>query len=230
MSDHIVSAFTDELDRLAADILRMGGIVETMILDACSAVNKNDVNVARDVIARDAQVDKIEAEVERQIVSLIARRQPMAHDLRAVFSALKVVGELERIGDLSKNIAKRTQQLDANVGLSMRKGIFRMASPVSRQLNMVLDAYATGNASAAKAVWEGDDDIDQHYNSLFREMLTYMIEDPRTIGAGAHMLFMAKNLERIGDHCTNIAEFVYFQATGEYLLSTDRPKTPQLDG
>ena len=123
-----------------------------------------------------------------------------------------------------------TLRLDENVGASMRKGIYRMASPVSRQLNMVLDAYATGNASEAKAVWEGDEDIDQHYNSLFREMLTYMIEDPRTIGAGAHMLFMAKNLERIGDHCTNIAEFVYFQATGEYLLSTDRPKTPHLDG
>ena len=230
MSDHIVSAFTDELDKLAADILRMGGIVETMILDACSAVNKNDVELAREVVARDPQVDKLEADVERQIVSLIARRQPMAHDLRAVFSALKVVGELERVGDLSKNIAKRAQRLDENVGPSMRKGIYRMASPVSRQLNMVLDAYATGNASAAKAVWEGDDDIDQDYNSLFREMLTYMIEDPRTIGAGAHMLFMAKNLERIGDHCTNIAEFVYFQATGEYLLSTDRPKTPQIDG
>ena len=211
MSDHIVSAFTDELDKLAADILRMGGIVETMILDACAAVNSNDVDLARNVVARDEQVDKIEADVERQIVSLIARRQPMAHDL-------------------SKNIAKRTQRLDENVGASMRKGIYRMASPVSRQLNMVLDAYATGNAAAAKAVWEGDEDIDQHYNSLFREMLTYMIEDPRTIGAGAHMLFMAKNLERIGDHCTNIAEFVYFQATGEYLLSTDRPKTPHLDG
>jgi phosphate transport system protein len=208
----------------------MGGIVETMILDASAAVDGNDLDLAREVVARDPEVDQLEAEIERQIVSLIARRQPMAHDLRAVFAALKVVGELERIGDLSKNIAKRTQRLDKIVGPAMRRGIVRMASPVSRQLNMVLDAYATGNAAAAKAVWEGDDDIDQHYNSLFREMLTYMIEDPRTIGAGAHMLFIAKNLERIGDHCTNIAEFVYFQATGDNLLSTERPKTPQIDG
>ena len=226
MSEHIVSAFTDELDKIAADLMRMGGIVETMILDSCLSVEKNNQDMARDVISRDPDVDRLEEEVERQIVSLIARRQPMAHDLRSVFAALKTAGELERIGDLSKNIAKRTRLLDPSVPLAMRQGVARMARPVSLQLHMVLDAYATGNADAAKTVWESDDDIDQHYNSLFREMLTYMIEDPRTIGAGAHMLFMAKNLERIGDHCTNIAEFIYFQITGEYLIPHERPKTP----
>jgi phosphate transport system protein len=116
--------------------------------------------------------------------------------------------------------------LDDAVPSMMRHGVARMARPVSLQLHSVLDAYATSNAETAKMVWESDDDIDQHYNSLFREMITYMIEDPRTIGAGAHMLFMAKNLERIGDHCTNIAEFIYFQITGEYLMPHERPKAP----
>lgn len=226
MSEHIVSAFTEELENIASDILRMGGIVETMILDACRAVEKDNEILARDVISRDPEVDRLEEEIERQIVSVIARRQPMAHDLRSVFSALKLAGELERIGDLSKNIGKRALMLDDHVSASMRAGVARMAYPVSRQLNLVLDAYASGNAAAAKTVWESDEDIDQHYNSLFREMITYMIEDPRTIGAGAHMLFMAKNLERIGDHCTNIAEFVYFQTTGEYLIPHERPKVP----
>ena len=226
MSDHIVSAFTDELEKIAADLMKMGGIVETMILDSCSAVDRNDHVLARQVIERDPSVDRLEEEVERQIVSLIARRQPMAHDLRSVFSALKTAGELERIGDLSKNIGKRATMLDGSVSQAMRHGVARMAQPLSHQLNLVLDAYATGNAEIAKTVWESDDDIDQHYNSLFREMLTYMIEDPRTISAGAHMLFMAKNLERIGDHCTNIAEFIYFQITGEYLIPHERPKSP----
>ena len=224
MADHIVSAFTDELDRLSADILRMGGIVEQMIADAASAVLHNDVQLAGDVIERDHQVDQIEGDVERQIVSLIARRQPMAHDLRSVFAALKVSGELERVGDLSKNMSKRALGLEAAVFPAMRSGVARMAQPVARQLHLVLDAYASGNAAAAKAVWESDDEIDQHYNALFREMLTYMIEDPRSISDGAHMLLMAKNLERIGDHCTNIAEFVYFQVTGEHLVQQDRPK------
>jgi phosphate transport system protein len=224
MSDHIVSAFTEELDRLSADILRMGGIVEKMIVDSCKAVLHNDLALAAEVIDRDPEVDRMEAELERQIVSLIARRQPMAHDLRSVFAALKVVGELERIGDLSKNIGKRALSLDAAVSPAMRSGVARMAQPVSRQLHQVLNAYASANAAEAKAVWESDDEIDQHYNALFREMLTYMIEDPRSISDGAHMLFMAKNLERIGDHCTNIAEFVYFQITGENLIPQERPK------
>lgn len=224
MSDHIVSAFTEELDRLSADILRMGGIVEKMIVDSCKAVLHNDLDLAAEVIDRDPEVDRMEAELERQIVSLIARRQPMAHDLRSVFAALKVVGELERIGDLSKNIGKRALSLDTAVSPAMRSGVARMAQPVSRQLHQVLNAYASANAADAKAVWESDDEIDQHYNALFREMLTYMIEDPRSISDGAHMLFMAKNLERIGDHCTNIAEFVYFQITGENLIPQERPK------
>lgn len=228
MSDHIVSAYSDELDKLSSDIMRMGGIVETMIADACRALNINDAALAKEVIERDPQVDLIEAEVEKQIVSLIARRQPMGHDLRMILSALKIASELERIGDLSKNIAKRTLRLDDFVSAEMRNAILRMSRPVSRQLNEVLDAYASGNAPLAKTVWSSDDDIDQHYNAVFREMVTYLIEDPRRISAGAHMLFIAKNLERIGDHCTNIAEFVYYQAVGDYLSTQERPKLDQV--
>lgn len=228
MSDHIVSAYSDELDKLSSDIMRMGGIVETMITDSCRALSANDSVLAKEVIARDPQVDAIESDVEKQIVSLIARRQPMGHDLRMILSALKVSNELERIGDLSKNIAKRALRLDDHVSMEMRNAIQRMSRPVARQLNEVLDAYASGNAVLAKNVWSSDDDIDQHYNAVFREMITYLIEDPRRITAGAHMLFIAKNLERIGDHSTNVAEFVYYQAVGEYLSTTDRPKLDQV--
>lgn len=228
MSDHIVSAYSDELDKLSSDIMRMGGIVETMITDSCRALSANDAVLAREVIARDPQVDVIESEIEKQIVSLIARRQPMGHDLRMILSALKTSNELERIGDLSKNIAKRALRVDDYVSSEMRNAILRMSRPVARQLNEVLDAYATGNSALARNVWSSDDDIDQHYNAVFREMVTYLIEDPRRISAGAHMLFIAKNLERIGDHCTNIAEFVYYQAVGEYLSTMERPKLDQV--
>jgi phosphate transport system protein len=204
--------------------MKMGGIVETMISDASRAVAANDFQLAEEVVARDPLVDAIEAESERQIVSIIARRQPMGHDLRTILSAMKISGELERIGDLSKNIARRAQRLDENVNSEMRNAIVRMAQPVSTQLREVLNAYAASSAERAKAVWNSDDDIDLHYNSVFREMLTYLVEDPRRISGGAHMLFMAKNLERIGDHCTNIAEFVYYQAVGEYLSELERPK------
>lgn len=228
MADETASTLPDELEKIASDLLRMGGLAEAMILDACEAVRKDDAGLANSVVARDPQVDALEAEVEKQIIALIARRQPQADDLRAVLAALKVAAELERIGDLSRNIAKRSQQLGDNLGNAMRNGIMRMGQAVSLQLKNVLDAYSSVDEVAARAVWEGDEDIDQFYNSLFREMLTYMIEDPRLIGAGAHVLFMAKNLERVGDHCTNIAEFVHFQATGNYLDSSERPKSPEL--
>lgn len=227
-TENIVSSFTDELEQIASDLLRMGGIAESMILDACEAVSKDDKALAQRVVAQDPEVDALEADVEKQIMVVIAKRQPTAQDLRTVMSALKVAGELERVGDLSRNIAKRSMELDDNLGNAMRNGIMRMGRAVSRQLNDVLDAYSANDEIAARTVWEGDDDIDQFYNSLFREMMTYMIEDPRTISAGAHILFMAKNLERVGDHCTNIAEFVHFQATGSYLIPSERPKSPNV--
>jgi phosphate transport system protein len=199
-----------------------------MIVDSTRALSANDLELAREVVLRDLLLDVIESDAERQIVSLIARRQPMGHDLRMILSAMKISSELERIGDLAKNIAKRAQRLDDNVNDEMRNAIVRMSKPVSRQLNNVLNAYASASPEKAKLVWESDDDIDNHYNSVFREMLTYLVEDPRRITAGAHMLFMAKNLERIGDHCTNIAEFVYYQVVGDYLSELERPKQDQV--
>ena len=227
---HIVSAFSEELEHLSADLLRMGGIAETMITDACRAVMNSDVLLAEETAARDDEVDEIEADAERRIVRLLALRQPMATDLRSVVAALKVSSELERVGDLSKNIAKRVPALTAGDPGGVLKGIERMGQAVCVQLHSVLDAYSGADANLALSVWAGDEDIDQHYNSLFREVLTYMTEDPRMISAGAHLMFIAKNLERIGDHCTNIAEIVHYQVTGDYLASNARPKAPLLEG
>lgn len=230
MSSHIVSAFSEELEQLSADLLRMGGIAETMISDSCRAVVTGNVALANEVAARDDDVDEIEADCERRIVRLLALRQPMATDLRAVVAALKVSSDLERVGDLSKNIAKRVSALDGQDVPSAMKGIERMGQAACQQLHAVLDAYSQNDADLALRVWAGDEDIDQHYNSLFREVLTYMMEDPRMISVGAHLMFIAKNLERIGDHCTNIAEIVHYQVTGTYLASNARPKAPLLEG
>lgn len=230
MSSHIVSAFSEELEHLSADILRMGGIAESMIADACRAVVTSDLALADDTAARDDEVDTIEADLERRIVRLLALRQPMATDLRSVVAALKVSSELERIGDLSKNISKRVAPLDGVDIASALKGIERMGRGVNQQLHSVLDAYSESDANRALQVWAGDEDIDQHYNSLFREVLTYMMQDPRMIGAGAHLMFIVKNLERIGDHCTNIAEIIHYQVTGTYLASSARPKAPLIEG
>lgn len=227
MNDHIVTAFTDELEQLSADLLRMGGLSEAMIMDACSATLLGDLVAAAAVIERDREVDELEAGVEQRIMEIIARRQPMARDLREVLAALKVANELERVGDLSKNIAKRASALGNLSNRDVLKGVNRMGMAVASQLAGVLDAYRNRDERLARRFWEADEDIDQLYNSYFREVLTYMIEDPRTIGDGAHILFMAKNLERIGDHATNIAELIYFFVTGDYLDAQERPK---LDG
>jgi len=230
MADHIVSAFSDELEHLSADVLRMGGIAESMISDAARAIVTGDHDLAAETSDRDDLLDQLEADIERRIVRLLALRQPMASDLRSVVAALKVSTDLERIGDLSKNIAKRSRELSDGDLQSALKGVQRMADDVGRQLHAVLDAYSGSSASGALRVWTGDEDIDQHYNSLFREVLTFMMEEPRRITAGAHLMFIAKNLERIGDHCTNIAEVVHYQVTGDYLASNARPKAPLLDG
>ena len=227
MSDHIVSAFSEELEHLSADILRMGGIAESMIADSCRALVTGDLKLADTTVERDGLVDDMEADIERRIIRLLALRQPMAADLRAVVAALKVSADLERIGDLSKNIAKRASEV-SGCEFAALKGIERMGRAVSGQLHDVLDSYSEADADMALRVWSGDEDVDQHYNSLFREVLTYMMEDPRMISAGAHLMFVAKNLERVGDHCTNIAEIVHYQVTGEYLASSERPKAPLL--
>lgn len=228
MNEHIVTAFTDELKNLSADILRMGGLAEAMIMDACNATVAADTDRAKEIVDSDKNVDMLEADIERRITEILARRQPMARDLRDVLAALKISNELERIGDLSKSIAKRAGVMQEVQTRSVLNGLPRMGRLVAAQLASVLDAYGNHDPELALRVWENDEDIDHYYNSYFREVLSYMIEDPRTISAGAHILFMAKNLERIGDHATNIAELIYFGVTGDYLNERERPKLDQV--
>ena len=229
MNAKIATTHSNDLEALSADILRMGGLVESMISGACSAAAIVSIDAANAIIARDREVDALEADIERRISTILAVHQPVDLDLRDVLAALKISNDLERVGDLSKNIAKRTKQLaDSNVAYVL-KGLQRMGTAATTQLTDVLDAYRNRDADQALSVWRGDEDIDQFYNSYFQEILTSMTEDPRTIVAGAHILFMAKNVERIGDHATNIAELVYFSVTGEYLDGTKRPKADRID-
>lgn len=228
MSEHTVRSFSADLEDLTGDIARMGGLAEDMLSDAIQAISTRDLALAETVVARDPQVDNLQIEAEKKILRLLALRQPFARDLRLVISALKIAAELERIADLAKNIAKRAKVLDTIEPTAALKGVARMGRLVTSQLKHVLDAYAALEKEAANKVWERDEEVDEHYQSLFREVVTYMIEDPRTISACAHLLFVAKNLERIGDHCTNIAEEIHFLVTGEQ-LPTDRPKVDALN-
>ena len=228
MPSHTLKAFTSELNALTSDVLRMGGMAEAMITDMATAFARGDSELARSVIQRDAEVNALETRLEREITRLLALRQPVAQDLRGIIAALKVSNDLERIGDLAKNVCKRLIAMGEEHGATGQKSVERMSRAVRLQLNTVLDAYATQNAQEAIDVWQHDEEIDEHYNSMFREVLTYMMEDPRKISQGAHLLFIAKNLERIGDHCTNIAEEVHFFVTGEDMPMA-RPKLPDLE-
>lgn len=227
MTEHTVRSFSQDLEELSGDIARMGGLTEDMLSDAVKAVAMRDLALAETVVARDPQIDALQVEVEKKILRLLALRQPLARDLRQTISAMKISYELERIGDLAKNIAKRAKVVDTIEPSGPLKGVARMGRLVGAQLKRVLDAYAALETAAAGRVWSRDEEVDEHYQSLFREVLTYMMEDPRTISACAHLLFVAKNLERIGDHCTNIAEEIHFLVTGEQ-LPTDRPKIDAL--
>ena len=227
MQRHTVKAFTTELNALTSDVLRMGGLAEQMIADMATAFARGVVELAERVIETDKEVDELENRLEREIMRLLALRQPVAQDLRGIVAALKVSNDLERIGDLSKNICKRMIAMAGDHGQTGAKSVERMSRAVRLQLKNVLDAYSTENAEEAVSVWMQDDEIDEHYNSMFREVLTYMMEDPRKISLGAHLLFIAKNLERIGDHCTNIAEVVHFFVTGDDLPLT-RPQVSEI--
>ncbi len=215
MTEHIVKSFDDELDELTAEVARMGGLAEKLLSDALDAAVARDGDLAKEVIARDKEIDALQLDLERRVILLLALRQPMASDLRRTFSALKISGDLERIGDLAKNIAKRSLILNESRPMSLTRSVHRMGHVVSNMLKEVLDAYTTADVDLAVDVWRRDDEIDAHYNSLFRELLTYMMEDSKTITMCTHLLFMAKNLERIGDHGTNIAENVYYLVKGE---------------
>ena len=228
MADHIVKAYDEELNHLAADVARMGGLAEAEVSDALDTVTHRDLTLVQTVIERDLKLDALDTEIERRAIRLIALRQPVAQDLRRTVAAMKIAQNLERIGDLAKNIAKRGAVLaDTEPVTPLTRSIERMGRLVAGRLKEVLDAYTTGDLERAISVWSQDDEVDEHYDSLFRELLTYMMGDPRTITAGAHLLFIAKNLERIGDHATNIAEIVHYEISGEE-LPTERPKWDSL--
>ncbi len=223
MTEHTVKAFTEELDALTQEVARMGGLAETAINDSLAAVIRRDTELAQTVIERDVRIDAAQREIERRAIKLFALRQPMAGDLRVVLTAWRIAGELERVGDLARNIAKRSLILNQSEPIGLARSVERMGKLAAAHLKQVLDAYAARDVQAAIGVWFQDDNIDAHYNSLFRELLTYMIEDPRTIGSCTHLLFIAKNIERIGDHGTNIAEYIHFLVTGEE-IATQRPR------
>jgi phosphate transport system protein len=229
MNEHIVKSYEDELNTLTAECARMGGLTEAQVGDALDAVVRRDQQMAETVVTRDERLDLLQADIERKAIRLIALRQPMANDLRKTVAAMKIAMNLERCGDLAKNIAKRTLVLTASEPMApLTRSIERMGRLVLGRLKDVLDAYTASDLDRALAVWSRDDEVDEHYNSLFRELLTYMMGDPRTITACAHLLFVAKNMERIGDHATNIAEIIHYEITGEEMIAADRPKTDAL--
>ena len=224
MSEHIVKAYGEELAHLAAEVARMGGLAESEVADAIDTVVRRDLTLAQSVIERDQRLDALDSEIERKAIRLIALRQPVAQDLRRAVAAMKIASNLERCGDLAKNIAKRGVVLAESEPITpLTRSIERMGRLVLGRMKDVLDAYTASEVERAIGVWSRDDEVDEHYNAIFRELLTYMMGDPRTISACAHLLFIAKNLERIGDHATNIAEIVHYELTGEE-LPAERPK------
>jgi phosphate transport system protein len=223
---HIVKAFSEELEQLSADVAAMGGLAESLVSDALEAAATRDGDLAADVVARDVQVDAMQRDIEKKIIRLLALRHPIAQDLRVCIAALKIVSDLERVGDLAKSIARRVPTLNDSEPTAFAASVDRMGKLVLSHLHEVLDAYATGETARAVAVWERDDDVDEHYNALFRELVRAMSNDPSMIGPGAHLLFIAKNLERIGDHATNVAEVIHYLVTGRELAS-ERPRGPR---
>ena len=225
---HIVSAFDNDLQVLQSKISEMGGLAEELLSHALEAVQRRDADLAAQVVERDKALDRMEANLEQLAIRLLALRQPVAVDLRETIAALKIASTLERIGDLSKNIARRSQFLSRNQPIRLAAPVVRMGRQTLVQLTEVLDAYTARDTALAVAVWRRDVEIDETYNSLFRELITYMMEDPRTIGMCSQLMFVAKNLERIGDHTTFIAEMAYYVVEGEP-LGDDRPKGEPID-
>jgi phosphate transport system protein len=226
VSGHTLKAFDEDIERLRALISQMGGLAEHAIGEAMRCLIRRDLDGALHVVQEDKKLDALEIETERHAVQLIALRAPMAGDLRDVVAALKISGVVERIGDYAKNIARRVPLLE-NVGkiepISLLPEMARIATGM---VHDVLDAFVERDAAAAVRVCERDQAVDDFYDSIFRTLLTHMMENPHNIGQSAHLLFVAKNLERVGDHATNIAEMVFYAATGEHMA--DRPgKSPK---
>jgi phosphate transport system protein len=224
MSEHTVRAYDKELETLGQKIAEMGGIAEKMLSDAMDALSDFDTKLAQETINSDPRLDLLQREIEEQAILTIARRQPMAMDLREIIATIRISNDLERIGDLAKNIAKRAIKISTDVRIPRAIiGLKSMHESAAILLKDVLDAYAQRDAERARGVWVYDADLDALEDSIFRDLLTFMMEDPRNISFCAHLLFCSKNIERIGDHATNIAETVVYLVTGE-TLPIDRPK------
>jgi phosphate transport system protein len=227
---HTVKAFDQDLNELRALISQMGGIAEHAISESMRCLMQRDIDGARLVVEADKKLDQLEAEAERSVVRLIALRAPMADDLRDVVAALKIAGVVERIGDYAKNIARRAELLEGGGRIKPVSMLPEMARIAGEMVHNVLDAFVERDASKAQAVCERDKALDDFYNSIFRALLTFMMENPQNITESAHLLFVARNLERVGDHATNIAEMVYFAATGERLAEREKGGNPAIAG
>src|SRR5437764_964347 len=224
MPEHTSKAFDADLQELTRMVAEMGGLAEKQDADSVDALLRRDAVSAQLIVGADPRIDALQHEIEEKAILTIARRQPMAVDLRDVVGALRVANDLERIGDLAKNIGKRVVALNGEFSpTKVIRGVEHMAKLVLGQLKQVLDSYARRDVAKAMEVWRGDEEVDAVNNSLFRELLTYMMEDPRNITFCTHLLFCAKNIERMGDHATNIAETIYYIAEG-HALTDERPK------
>jgi len=222
MAEHTVKAFDEDITRLRGLIAEMGGLAELASQQALQALVKGDEDLAREVVARDKKIDALEMEVDKLSVRVIALRAPMADDLREVVAALKIAGMIERIGDYSKNIAKRVNKIEGRRHFEPLTLLPAMGEIAAEMVHDVLTAYAARDPVMAREVIARDEKVDAFYDSIFRNLVSHMMENPSTISSAAQLLFIARNLERIGDHATNIAEMVYFAATGSYV--------PEIDG
>jgi phosphate transport system protein len=224
MTDHTVKAYDEELQTVGRKIAEMGGLAEQMLVDSMDALARFDAELARKTVAADARLDALQREIEELAILTIARRQPIAVDLRALVAAIHIASDLERVGDMAKNIAKRSLKIadDARAPRAI-VGLRRMGELAGHQLKDVLDAYARADVSRADVVWKRDAELDALEDVVFRDLLTFMMEDPRNISFCTHLLFCSKNIERIGDHATNIAETIHYLVTGRP-LPVDRPR------
>jgi len=224
MSPHTVASFDADLKTLAGMVGEMGARAGRSLTDATRALLERNAQLAQQVIASDRAIDLLQHDIEQRAVTTLAKRQPMAVDLREIVSTMRVANDLERVGDLAKNVAKRVIAIGEQASpINVASGLGTLSVRVGEQLSLVLRAYQDRDDAAALAVWKADGAIDALFTSLFRELLTYMMEDPRSIGFCTHLLFCAKNLERVGDHATNIAETAHYVVTGE-MLAAERPK------
>jgi phosphate transport system protein len=221
-SEHIVKSYDDELKRLTGEIQRMGELALVQLDAAIDAVVERDSETAMKVVYNDNAIDTLEHDVSHDVVRLLALRQPMARDLREVLAGLRIAADIERIGDYAANVAKRSIVLNQSAPVQLAYALPRLARLASGLVREVLAAYRDNDADRALSAWTRDEELDEEYTGLFRELLTYMMEDPRNITPCTHLLFMAKNLERIGDHATNIAENVYFLVHGTHIAQTRR--------